>query len=187
MKWKLPAACMVWAFATAQPQDLARELDNVARTATVMVDGDLCQRIQTERSRGFMSKEDPRDPYLASDNYDVDHDAFDRTKKTLMRLARLCPLACDVNLWTPLDTSNARVQIVIRNVHEMSSFWKWGDLHQPMPPEMKSVLETGQRVVVSRPGGKVSVLAPVRNSLDDVVALVEVVAQQRVDPQENVK
>ncbi|QOY85633.1 hypothetical protein [Paludibaculum fermentans] len=187
MNWKLPAVCLLCTLATAQPRDLARDLDNVARTATVMVDGDICLRIQTERSRGFMFKEDPKDPYLASDNYDVEHEAFTRTKKTLIRLSRLCPLACDVNLWLPLDASKSRVQVMIRNVHEMSSFWKWGVLHQPMPPEMKRVLDTGERVTVSGPGGKVSVLAPVRNSLDDIVALVEVVAQQRVDPQENVK
>ncbi|MGJ5813971.1 hypothetical protein [Paludibaculum fermentans] len=187
MNWKLPAVCMIWTLATAQAQDLAQALDSVARTATVMVDGDLCLRIQTDRSRGFMMKTDPRDPYLASDNYDVDHEAFTRTKKTLMRLGRLCPTACDVNLWLPLDAGRTRVQVMIRNVHEMSSFWKWGDLHQPMPPQMKRVLDSGERVTVTGPGGKVSVLAPVRNSLDDVVGIIEVVAQQKVDPQENVK
>ncbi len=104
-----------------------------------------------------------------------------------MRLARLCSQACDVNLWMPLKSEPPRIQILIRNVYEMSSFWEWGQLHQPMPAEMKRVLSTGERVTVRGSGGKISVLAPVYNSLDDIIGLVEVVAQERRDLQENVK
>ena len=45
---------------------------------------------ETPRSREFMMKKDPRDPWGAADNFDVNDDAFIATKKTLMRLARLC-------------------------------------------------------------------------------------------------
>ena len=172
---------------TAQSADVEKEMDSVARIATVMVDGDLCQRIQTKRSLEFLLKTDPKDPWLASDNYDVDHEAFLRTKKTLMRLARLCPRECDVNLWMPVPGTPGKVQVMIRNVYELSSFWKWGDLHQPMPPEMKTVLESGQRVIVHSGRGMLSVLAPVYNSLNEIVGLVEVVSQQNRDRWENVK
>ena len=118
---------------SGQEPDAAAELDRVARTASVMVDGDVCRRIETTRSREHFLKNDPRDPWAASDNYDVDHEAFLRTKKTLMRLARLCPETCDVNLWMPVEGDPARIRVVIRNVHEMSQFWNWGDLHQEMP------------------------------------------------------
>jgi hypothetical protein len=185
LRFLLPLA--VCALAVTQPEDPAKELDRVARTATAMVDGDVCQRIQTKRSLEFMTIEDPKDPWRAGDNFDVDHEAYTRTKKTLMRLARLCSQACDVNLWMPLKSDPPRIQILIRNVYEMSSFWKWGQLHQPMPAEMKRVLSTGERVTVRGSGGKISVLAPVYNSLDDIIGLVEVVAQQRRDLQENVK
>ncbi len=171
----------------AQSEGLEKELDRVARTATVMVDGDLCQRIQTKRSVEFTFKRDPRDPYIASDNYDVDHETFIQAKKTLIRLAKLCPLACDVNLWMPVPSDASKVQVMIRNVYEMSSFWKWGEMFQEMPPEMKRVLEKGERVTVRGRGGKISVLAPVRNSLDDIVGLVEVVAQEKRDLRENVQ
>jgi len=52
---------------------------------------------------------------------------------------------------------------------------------------MKQVLETGRRVTVAEKPGWVSVLAPVYDSLGDIVGLVEAVTQQPVDPQENVK
>jgi len=171
----------------AQQDDPAIDLDHVARVATAMVDGDVCRRIQTPRSARLLLEKDPRDPWKASDNFDVNDEAFIATKKTLMRLARLCPSPCDVNLWMPLPSNPPRVQILIRNVYEMSQFWKWGDLHQEMPPEMKKVLDTGQRATVRRSPGMISVLAPVYDSLGDAVGLVEVVSQTRPDPRENVK
>ncbi len=165
----------------------ANELDRVARAATAMVDGDVCLRIQTKRSVEFLQKQDPRDPFIASDNYDVNHPEFIQTKKTLIRLTKLCPEACDANLWMRLQVDPARIQVVIRNVYEMSSFWNWGDLHQPMPEEMKRVLETGERVTFRGKRGMISVLAPVYDSLNNIVALVEVVSQEKRDLQENVK
>ncbi len=175
------------AISAAAAAQTAKELDEVARVAGVMVDGDLCQRIVTRRALRYMLEQDPRDPYLASDNYDVNHEPFIRTKKTLIRLARLVDFPCDVNLWMPLRTDPPRIHIVIRNVHEMSQFWRWGALHQEMFPPMKRVLETGERVTVTDRPGWISVLAPVRNSLGDIVGLVEVVARSRPDPRENVK
>lgn len=171
----------------AQAADPAASLDRVAQVATVMVDGDVCTRIETARSRRFALEKDPRDPWRAADNYDVNDAAFISTKKTLMRLARLCDAPCDVNLWMPLAPDLSRVQVVIRNVHEMSQFWPWGALNQEMPQEMKRVLQTGERVTVRRKPQMMSVLAPVYDSLGDIVGLVEVVSQTRPDPRENVK
>ena len=45
----------------------------------------------------------------------------------------------------------------------------------------------GQRVTVTEKSGWVSVLAPVYNSLGDIVALVEAVSRRQIDPHENVK
>lgn len=174
-------------FLFAQSEDQAKQLDRVAQVATAMVDGDVCLRIQTPRSLQFLLKTDPRDPWLASDNYDVDDQAFIQTKKALMRLSRLCTEACDANLWMPVTSSPPQIQIMIRNVYEMSGFWKWGDLHQEMPPEMKRVLATGDRVTVRRGSRMISVLAPVYDSLGDIVALVEIVSQSKRDLRENVK
>ena len=40
-------------------RDMARELDEVARAATVMVDGDACQRIVTPRGTRLYVQEGP--------------------------------------------------------------------------------------------------------------------------------
>src|SRR3954447_24380236 len=68
---------------------VARELDSIARIATAMVDGDVCQRIVTTRAREYMLSDPSRDQWAAADNYDVNSGAFIATKKTLIRLATL--------------------------------------------------------------------------------------------------
>ncbi len=171
----------------AEPDPVSRQLDDVARVASVMVDGDVCERIMTPRALQSLLKEDPRDKWAASDNFDVNHDAFIQTKKTLIRLGRLGPPRTDLNLWMPVPGDGSRIQILIRNANEISQFWRWGDLHQAATPEMKQVLTTGRRLTINERKGFVSVLAPVSNSLGDIVALVEVVTQLEHDPHGNVK
>lgn len=173
--------------AAGAKDEMARQLDEIARIATVMVDGDACQRIVTKRAVEYMHKVDPKDPYIAGDNYDVNDEPYNVTKKTLIRLSRLAPFPCDLNLWLPVEGKPGQIQVVIRNVHEMSQFWRWGGLAQDTPAPMKTVLETGKRVAATGRSGQVAVLAPVYNSLGDIVGLVEAVAQEKVNPQDNVK
>lgn len=173
--------------AATDTETLERDLNQIARVGTVMVDGDVCQRIVTPRALEHIFHSDPRDQYAAGDNYDVDDQAFIATKKTLMRLARLADYPVDVNLWMPLPTDPPQIQIVIRNRYEMSQFWEWGQLDQKMPASMQKVLETGKRAIVEDKPGYVSVLAPVRNSLGDIVGLTETVSRVAPDARENVK
>ena len=163
------------------------ELDSLARVGSVMVDGDACQRIVTDRANDSLFASDPRDKFLAGDNYDVDDVAFNTVKKTLLRLSRLASFPADVNLWMPIEGHPGKIQLVIRNKNEMSQFWNWGELYGDMVPQMEMVLKTGQRITVSSKPGWISILAPVHNSLGDVVGLIEVVSQIRVDAHENVK
>src|SRR5687768_14786446 len=63
MKWLL--AVMVSACVAQSPEALERELDSVARVASVMVDGDVCQRIVTKRALASILEVNPRDKWLA--------------------------------------------------------------------------------------------------------------------------
>jgi hypothetical protein len=166
---------------------MQKELDDVARVGSVMVDGDVCQKIVTEQAKGFLFAADPRDRFLAGDNYDVDDVAFNTVKKTLIRLSHLASFPADVNLWMPIEGHPGKIQLVIRNKNEMSQFWNWGELYGDMVPQMETVLKTGQRVTVTNKPGWISILAPVYNSSGDVVGLIETVSQVKVDAHENVK
>jgi hypothetical protein len=160
-------------------ESVARDMDEVARIASIMVDGDRCGRIMTARALASMTTVDPRDPYAASDNFDVHHEPYIETKKTLIRLSHLVSYPCDVNLWMPIPGLSSKIQVLIRNVNEWSQFWTWGKLVQDLPPEMKRVLETGRRETVTAKPPYISVLAPVYNSLGDVIGVVEAVS---IDP-----
>src|SRR6266550_4893797 len=85
------------------PAEIQMELDSLARVGSVMVDGDVCQKIVTQRAKEFLFAKDPRDEFLAGDNYDVDDVAFNTVKKTLARLSHLSSLPADVNLWMPIE------------------------------------------------------------------------------------
>lgn len=169
------------------PAEMQKELDDIARIGSVMVDGDVCQKVVTQHAKELLFASDPRDQFLAGDNYDVDDSAFNAVKKTLIRLSHLSSFPADVNLWMPIEGHPDKIQLVIRNKNEMSQFWNWGELYGDMVPEMKTVLETRQRITVTRKLGWISVLAPVYNSLGDVVGLIEAVSQVKVDAHENVK
>ena len=73
-------------------------LDEIARIASVLVDGELCLHIVTDRAEQLMFKPDPRDPYAGADNYDVNIEPFMQTKKLLARLALLAEFPADCNL-----------------------------------------------------------------------------------------
>lgn len=169
------------------PSKMQKELDIVAHVGSAMVDGDICQKIVTQRARELLFASDPRDRFLAGDNYDVDDVAFNTVKKTLIRLSHLSSFPADVNLWMPIEGHAGKIQLVIRNKNEMSQFWNWGELYGDMVPQMETVLKTGQRVTVTSKPGWISVLAPVHNSLGDVVGLIEAVSRIKVDVHENVK
>jgi hypothetical protein len=166
---------------------MRQELESVARVASVMVDGDVCQKIVTQRAKGYLFAVDPRDQFLAGDNYDVDEASFNAIKRILIRLSHLVSFPSDLDLWMPIEGHPGKVQMVIRNKNEMSQFWQWGALYQDMIPQMEAVLKTGQRQTVTDKPGWISVLAPVYNSLGDIVGVIEAVGRVKVDAHENVK
>lgn len=168
-------------------ESITKDLEEVARIASVMVDGDECQRIMTDRSLKKLFAVDPQDQWAASDNFDVNHEPYIRTKKTLMRLSMLLSYPVDCNLWMSFPDHPDKVQVLIRNRYEMSQFWTWGQLVQEMVPEMKEVMVKGEPRTVARTTDFISVLTPVYNSLGDVVGLVEVVSRVNPRPEENVK
>lgn len=173
--------------AAAAKEELIAELERLARVATAVVDGDECLRIMTPRALEQMFRTHPRDRWAGHDNFDVRDAPFIAVKKLLRRIATLAPVPADCNLWMSFRERPDQVQILIRQPNELSQFWRWGDLYQPIPAEMKEVLSTGRPRTVAARGDYVSVLAPVFDSLGDVVAIVEVVARAAPDERGNVR
>ena len=171
----------------ARRAEVEAELQQLARVATAVVDGDECEKIMTSRALEKMFRTDSRDRWAGHDNFDVNAAPYIAVKKLLRRVATLASLPVDCNLWMSFRERPELVQILIRQVNEISQFWRWGDLYQPMPPEMKEVLQTGKPKTVALHGDYVSVLTPVFNSLGETVAIVEVATRLARDERGNVK
>ena len=151
-------------------------LAQIARTAAVMFDGELCGEIVTQRSWKWMDDIDPNDQYRPHDNYDVEHAPFVVAKKTLMRLQRLAPDDCPVQclLWVPVPTIAGQWAVICWNGGP-SRWWIWGGLHMDPPGEIVKAFETGEPQTADPEGGKVlTVVTPVTDSLKEIVGVIEV-------------
>ena len=148
-------------------------LADVARVASVILDGDEARRIITDQAMAHIAQPDPAYRFLAGDYYDVDHAVFLRTKKLLLRLERLLDFACGTALWVPVPAREARVTLAVQNgtIHR---YYRFGALAIEMPPEMEACMRTGQVVTVppDEACAMWMVLAPVFDSLGDVAAVV---------------
>jgi hypothetical protein len=155
-------------------------LTEVARVASVMVDGDEARRIIAERAIWYIAHPDPEHRFLSGDYYDVDHDTFLRMKKTLLRLERLLDFSCSSSLWIRVEGLEGYVTLAVQNgnVHR---YYRFGQEKMELPAEMAECVRTGQPVVapLEHPSQTLTVLAPVFDSLGDVVGIVEL---STVDP-----
>ncbi len=155
-------------------------LAEVARVASVILDGDEARRIVTDRAMAHIAHPDPEHRFLAGDYYDVDHAAFTRMKKMLLRLERLLGFPCGTALWIPVVGLEGYVTLAVQN-GSIHRYYRFGALRLETPAEMGECIRTGQVVVapMDHPSGTWTVLAPVFDSLGDVAG---VAAFSALDP-----
>ncbi len=152
---------------------MAAELREAARVAAVMVDGDLAGRIVSQRSWHYIRNPNPKYRFMTGDYFDVDHANFLLMKKTLLRLGRLVGFPCGTSLWLPVPGLKGRqVTCAVQN-GKLHRYYRFGAGSQPTPPEMARCLRTGQVTAAPAHPDYVVFLAPVRDSLGDVVGAVE--------------
>jgi hypothetical protein len=162
----------------AKVQEMVDALVEVAKVATVMVDGEEATHIISDRAYFYLANPDPKHRFLSSDYYDVDAPNFLRMKKTLLRLSMLVDFPCDTSLWVKVKGPEDHVTVAVQNGN-LKRYWKWAEEKRPVEGEMAEALSTGEVTVapVDDPSGTITVLAPVRDSLGDVVGLVELTAR----------
>jgi len=148
------------------------ELLEAARVAGVMVDGELAGKIISERAMRYIKYPNPRYRFMTGDYYDVDHDSFLLMKKTLLRLGRLVDFPCGTSLWLQVPGKKNEMTCVVQNF-KLHRYYRFGAGSQPAAPEMIKCLKTGEVVLAPAHKDLVTTLAPVRDSLGDVVGVVE--------------
>jgi len=162
----------------AETQRMLDALLELARIASVMVDGEEAKRIITDRAHYYLANPDTTHRFLSSDYYDVDGETFLRMKKTLLRLSMLVGFPCDTSLWVRVKGLEDHVTVAVQNGN-MKRYWEWAEEKRALEPEMAQCMEKGE-VTVAPPDpnrGLVTVLAPVSDSLGDVVGFVELTAK----------
>jgi hypothetical protein len=151
---------------------MTADLREAGRVASVMVDGDLAQAIITARAMHYIRNPNPRYRYMTGDYFDVDHDNFLRMKKTLLRLGRLVDFPCGTSLWIPVPGRKNLVTCVVQN-YKLHRYYRFGAASAKTAPEMARCMKRGRVVVAPVEEDLVTVLAPVRDSLGEVVGFVE--------------
>jgi len=165
-------------------EPIAAELHRLAEIAAGILDGEDVKRIIHERSMRYVANPDPDHRFLAGDHYDVDAELFLRTKKLLLRIVRLGTLDVGSSVWVPVGQTGQVTVAVHNGVHRR--YYTFGQLALPAPPEMQAVLDDGRiRIVLpdEQAPSLVTALAPVTDSLGDVVGVVELSAPiSQTDP-----
>jgi len=151
---------------------MKKDLKELARVASRMVDGELACRIIAESALAQCANPDKDFPHMAGDYFDVDHQNFLLMKKTLLRLESLLSFPCSSSLWLPLTEAPGHMTSVLHN-GKFLRFYKFGANKQETPPAIRRCLSSGKVILVSGDSPLTTVLAPVRDSLGDVVAAVE--------------
>jgi len=159
-------------------QEIVAALCEVARVASVMVDGDEARRILTERAMYHIAHPDPDYRFLSADYFDVDHRAFDAMKKTLLRLERLTDVRCSTALWVPVAGEEGQVTLAVQN-GTIQRYYRFGQAKMAAPDEMARCFQRQVTVVAptEHPSQTITVLAPVFDSLGDVSGVIELSAR----------
>ena len=168
-------------YTSEQIMDALRE---IARVASGVFDGEDCGTLLTPRAMEYLAAGAvPGNQYAVGDNIDYDAPRFEAAKKLLLRLQRLAPEGLGVQciLWAPVTLRRGSGQAVRTDKVVQEVFnggptrWRLSPDAVDIEPPMKQVMEAGEPVELTD-GNVLTVLAPVRNSLQDVTGFIEVSA-----------
>ena len=160
-------------FTDGQVLEAVRE---IARVASAVFDGEICGRLLTPRAMDYLAgRVEAAGQFDVGDNIDYDAPLFERAKKLLLRFALLAPEGLEVRctLWEPVA---GRADLMVQSVYNGGPT-RWPlkvEAHEAAEP-MRRVMQTGQPVELTD-GDMLTVLAPVRDSLQDVTGFIEVSA-----------
>ena len=158
---------------TIDTRKMLEELTRLAEIAAGVIDGEEVRGIITPRAMYYILNPDPSHQYLVGDYFDVDPERFLRVKKLMIRIARLSELLISSGMWQVIG-DGARVTVAPQNGAQQR-WYRFGENVMDIPPEMAEVARTGQVKALPVADGdrQATALAPIRDSLGDVVAVCE--------------
>lgn len=154
------------AVSTGLRKETEIRLRRIARAGEVFIDGDAFAGVVVDPS------------LITGDDYSVDHKNFISVKQTLLKLKRLEPGDIGVMAWRKYkDVATIVVPVDV----DPNRSVRPGD--HPVTPAMAKAFEgtTAVQELSFKGFPVLSVCAPIRDSLDNVVGVVEVFASLRPD------
>jgi len=110
---------------------------------------------------------------ISPDDFGYDIDLCNTVRRSLLRLERLSDLAPEVAIWRLRPDKPGLADLVLAGTEYTHQFSGWEKFPIPIPPAMQTAFEGRPASVSSADGRSLSVFAPLRDSLDDVVAVLE--------------
>lgn len=110
---------------------------------------------------------------ISSDDFAYDTPLANAVKRGLLRIERLCDLEPESAVWRLCPDKPGRADLVLVGRSYASQFSGWGGFPIAIPEAMQSAFEGEPASALSGDERLLSVFAPLRDSLDDVVAVLE--------------
>ncbi len=155
-------------------QEIMDELLRLAEVTEAILDGEEVKNIITEEAIHYVINPHPDYPYLGMDHYDVDHELFLRNKKLLLRIAKMSQRDIGATIIVPVGDTEF-VTIALHNGTCFRYYKSFGEQRSIPADEVKNVFETGEIAAIfpDDSAAMYTTLNPVRDSLGDIVAVVE--------------
>jgi hypothetical protein len=147
----------------ARREAIDARLRELARVALALLDIDALRDCVLPASRGDISPDD----------YAYNIDLFNAAKRGLLRVERLSDLDPQVALWRRRPDKLVMADLVMVGTEYTQQFSGWDRYTIPIPPAMQTAFDGVPATAYSADSRSVSVFAPLWDSLDDVVAVLE--------------
>jgi hypothetical protein len=149
--------------ANARRRHLADRLLELAGVALAVIDADAVRDCVRPESRLEIS----------SDDFAYDIDLCNTVRRGLLRVERLTDVDVTSSIWRVRLDKPGWADLVLAGQGYTGQFSGWAKFPIPVPPAMQSAFDGDPAEVFSDDGRWLSVFAPLRDSLDDVVAVLE--------------
>ncbi len=110
---------------------------------------------------------------ISPDDFAYDIDLANAVKRGLLRIERLSDLDPESAIWRLRPDKPGVADLVLAGRSYTSQFSGWGKFPIPIPEAMQCAFDGEPAAARSSDGRFLSLFAPLRDSLDDVVAVLE--------------
>ena len=110
---------------------------------------------------------------ISPDDYECDAELANAVRRGLLRIERLSDVEVQSCIWRLRPDRPGHADLLLAGLNYTSQFSGWEKYLIPIPVAMQQAFEGDPGVAVSGDGRWLSVFAPLRDSLDDIVAVLE--------------